>query len=1299
MVLGARAAAPAVKAVDESADGAADGKVMGLSADIAYEYSADDGKTWTAVEAGATEVGGLAPGAYLVRTAATDSAFASEATQLTVNAGTTPTYRLDIDNPSIAFGTLAYGYPTQEGVVVSVSNSGNSPVEVTGANVTNESFVLIWLDTVETTVPAGKTQALFAIRPADGLGAGEYETDIRIEYQAGGASESVAGKVTFEVKKAAQDAPAGLFATAAGDAAIEAGVASAGGFGALEYGISTQEGQEPEKWQEEALFEGLATATRYYVYARYKGDENHEPSATASVEAWTPVAAPGKNTGFAIDYRAETASAHEGFEVSLDGATWGAGPIDVEPAGTLWVRIAAAEGGAPASGATENVLPERPQEPIVLAKGESVVGAHDGKLVELDSIIAYEYMVDGGAAWTSVPLGSTEVADLAPGAYLVRTAATDSAFASEATRVPVADGAGNIYDVSLNYRAFGAEYGYGAVEGKDVIATNKGNTAVKITDIALTGEHPGAFELEGFNGSVTLPAAQGESPNPVTPSTATLCVVKPRPGLDAGFYLANVEVTYTAGNEVEKTHGRVGFKVTKADQAAPASLSVKEMGASSTAPASMYVELEPLDGSAGFGTAEYGVSYKDDEASVVWNGANPVFDSLGAATRYYFWARYTGDANHNASAVVRAEAWTPHPAPEASEGYGIDYAAEKIKAWGEQGYEVSVDGSTWLSDDSVDIEPGATFWVRRAEKDGIPHSAACEHAAPSRPAAPRLSAVAESVEGADDGAIEGLLPRFAYEYSADGGVTWNKVAEGAWSIEGLAPGAYHVRLAATDSAFSSETAQLTVDAAEAPVVYGVSVGSVLFDEAGAGYDAPDPQQIVVSNTGAGNVTITDVVLAGDGSADFALYAPEGLIPATLAPGQAFDSFTVQPVAGLGAGLHEAFIEVSYCTAGGEKCVARGQVGFTVTAPELKPADPPAKGEGFSIDCIEEDIVLEPGYEVSLDGVTWYAGTGDVKPGSTLFVRVAEVPGASLASEGTPNAIPARPAAPRIEAVAESVEGAKDGRIIGLSVDVAYEYSANYGWDWKDVPAGASEVTGLASGTYLVRAKATESAFASEFAEATIAGGQAATCILSIAPIAFDDLEEGYAQATALPVLASNDGNSDAVITGIEISGDQSESFMLDVQSNVRVPAGAQVQVAAISPAPGLAAGTYQVVVRVAYGEGAFVEAPVMLTVLEKSGPDPGPVPDPDPEPEPGPDPDPDPDPEPAPDPEPVPDPEPDTGGQGGSDSSGRGEASTGGSSASFAKTGDSATAGILVAAGAGAAALAAGAMALRRRSS
>lgn len=255
---------------------------------------------------------------------------------------------------------------------------------------------------------------------------------------------------------------------------------------------------------------------------------------------------------------------------------------------------------------------------------------------------------------------------------------------------------------------------------------------------------------------------------------------------------------------------------------------------------------------------------------------------------------------------------------------------------------------------------------------------------------------------------------------------------------------------------------------------------------------------------------------------------------------------------LGAGFHEAFIEVSYYTADGEQRVARGQVGFTVTTPELKPADPPAEGEGFSIDYIEEDIVLEPGYEVSLDGVTWYARSGDVKPGSALLVRVAEVPGASLASKGTPNAIPARPEAPRIEAVTESVEGAADGRIIGLSADVAYEYSANYGWDWKDVPAGATEVIGLGQGTYLVRAAATEDAFASELAEATIAKGQAATCILSIAPIVFDDLEEGYAQTPALPVLASNDGNSDVVITGIEISGDQPESFVLDAQSNVKV---------------------------------------------------------------------------------------------------------------------------------------------------
>ena len=60
-----------------------DGKITGLDADKAYEYSADNGATWTKVT-GVTEITGCPAGTYLVRFAATDTQEAGAAVTKTI---------------------------------------------------------------------------------------------------------------------------------------------------------------------------------------------------------------------------------------------------------------------------------------------------------------------------------------------------------------------------------------------------------------------------------------------------------------------------------------------------------------------------------------------------------------------------------------------------------------------------------------------------------------------------------------------------------------------------------------------------------------------------------------------------------------------------------------------------------------------------------------------------------------------------------------------------------------------------------------------------------------------------------------------------------------------------------------------------------------------------------------------------------------------------------------------------------------------------------------------------------------
>ncbi len=89
VVIPARPSAPAgVSAVSETAPGANDGKITGVS--TVMEYSSDGGATWTACSG--TEVTPLAPGNYQVRTKATGDAFAGTPITVTVPAKAAPTH-------------------------------------------------------------------------------------------------------------------------------------------------------------------------------------------------------------------------------------------------------------------------------------------------------------------------------------------------------------------------------------------------------------------------------------------------------------------------------------------------------------------------------------------------------------------------------------------------------------------------------------------------------------------------------------------------------------------------------------------------------------------------------------------------------------------------------------------------------------------------------------------------------------------------------------------------------------------------------------------------------------------------------------------------------------------------------------------------------------------------------------------------------------------------------------------------------------------------------------------------------
>ena len=182
--------------------------------------------------------------------------------------------------------------------------------------------------------------------------------------------------------------------------------------------------------------------------------------------------------------------------------------------------------------------------------------------------------------------------------------------------------------------------------------------------------------------------------------------------------------------------------------------------------------------------------------------------------------------------------------------------------------------------------------------------------------------------------------------------------------------------------------------------------------------------------------------------------------------------------------YENNINAGIATATITKDTATASVTFTI---EKASQTAPAANEGYAIDYANETITVTSGYEVytAEDGGT-AVQTGDtVTPGTTYYIRRQE-DNNHYPSDFTPFIVTARPAAPSVTAVAETIKGKSDGKVIG--VDTTMEYSTDGGQNWKDCTD--TEITGLAAGTTVkVRVKATGSAPHGEAVSCTVGASE------------------------------------------------------------------------------------------------------------------------------------------------------------------------------------------------------------------
>ena len=271
----------------------------------------------------------------------------------------------------------------------------------------------------------------------------------------------------------------------------------------------------------------------------------------------------------------------------------------------------------------------------------------------------------------------------------------------------------------------------------------------------------------------------------------------------------------------------------------------------------------------------------------------------------------------------------------------IDYEAETITY--DSRYEVSTSEefnalSILESGSSITdlLDEGVTTLYVRVKS---PAGEVSEVPLAARGAAPEgLAATAESYDGAGDGVISGVTT--AMEYKVAGSSDPWKACTGS-VIEGLSDGVYAVRYAAADGNPASKSARVLISRGGEPT-YSLSVTAPAFDAVTAGYAQPAAKALTISNSGNAPAEITSVTVSGS---SFVVAGGSKTVPA----GGSVSDWTIQPAAGLDAGVYTATVVVSY----NDGAAAQASVSFTVNEEEEEndaqtaPGKPVLEDRGFT----------------------------------------------------------------------------------------------------------------------------------------------------------------------------------------------------------------------------------------------------------------------------------------------------------------------------------------------------------------
>ena len=447
---------------------------------LEYALSQSD-PNWQNVpsDAALSEMGWNGTAIYLYfRTGATDSAFASEATQSPLTIPARPEAPNDL--LLMDWTDVSVTYYVGEGVQCRLGNEG---AWVTlEQNKTNHTFNNLTPQT---------TYTIYARKPA---------TESQF------ASAEASDEVT--TKSSAAEPPAMTYEVTANSIT-------------LSYSAPWQYQTSDDEWvsvKGEHMFTDLEAAREYTFTVRVAESETAEASKVGTVKVTTAHAAPAANEGYAINYATETLTVNSDYEVNIAGdftgtVIQGDASLSDYIGSTLYIRHKADANGAPASAAVALTIPARPAAPANVSGGTEQISGVDSSM---------EYRAVGSTSWTRCT--GTSISNLSDGDYEVRIAATNNGFASEAVQVHVSPYTGRFsYEISTSVGDNGTiSVDRYATEGERVTITVSPDDAYKLDDLSVTAggkevevtaNDDGTFSFTMPSGDVKISATFVEDPD------------------------------------------------------------------------------------------------------------------------------------------------------------------------------------------------------------------------------------------------------------------------------------------------------------------------------------------------------------------------------------------------------------------------------------------------------------------------------------------------------------------------------------------------------------------------------------------------------------------------------------------------------------------------------------------------------------------------------------------------------------------------------------------------------------------